>query len=133
MRTLLTSLLLIAGCATGYAPQILHSEAEPSPSGLRIRVVIEEGEGRPFCSLPDAGDETRCSFSWGWLQAGNALSLSDDGWRYLSPRSARSNCSTALWSLGRLATAADVQTCAFLLMKIRFIDLPPDARAPENF
>jgi hypothetical protein len=97
----------------------------------KLTVSVYPGDAGPYCGLPDAGNEIRCEFHWGWLQTGDMTTTGDTGWETLSPPGARAACSRALFTIGTLATAEHVQTCAFLLMYIRFRDLPPDRTPPE--
>jgi hypothetical protein len=97
----------------------------------RLTVIVLPGDNGPFCGLPDAANEIRCEFHWNWLQVGDMTTMGSNGWETLSPQGARAACSRALWSIGTLATQDHVHACGFLLMYVRFRDLPPDNTPPE--
>jgi hypothetical protein len=130
-----------SGCASAGFQQNRNLMAQRSDHAMELGrpslkvtvLVFNDEDFRPWCSLPDAGNETRCEFSWTWLQHGDMLTLGDDGWRGLTPQSARRACGAALWSIGpNLASQRVVDTCATLLLHIRFRDLAPSDVDPVN-
>lgn len=129
---LLGLLFILAGCATSQSladrPEAPMAEAwETTMLGLRIRVAVYlEVEGEPYCTLPDASNETRCQFGWTWLRDAGMLVTNDEGWESLTPDSARQMCEHALRPLGpHLVGWDEVNTCGNVLLYLRFRFLDP--------
>ena len=128
--------LLIGGCASfGYqeAPQdddpIIIQRAEYT-SDHEYKIIVQVRTERPEfprCTLPDAANHIYCKFSMNYLKTGSMLTGINDGWKSLTPQSARNMCNEAMLpTLHSLANGQDVRVCGNVLMYIRFRDLPPD-------
>ena len=135
-KLLILLAFLLAGCAS-FAPlppseRPLVRVSDRTMSGDTITVAVWPGDRRPYCSLPDASNTITCDFYYSWLQRGSTFSISDGGWRSLTPQSARSNCMAGLYTSGALINEDHVRTCGNLLMYVRFRFLPPEDVAPEN-
>lgn len=138
-------MFLVSGCAsfkgtfktgpmwTPLAPPRSDVVMVPGSSIVdRLTVVVYPGDGQPYCSGPDAANEVKCEFRWEWLQTGSMTSLGNDGWRSLTPQGARAACNAGLFTIGTRKTTQHVNICAYLLMSVRHMDLPPDNTPPER-
>ena len=118
------------GCASlnsGSGPNVLAQVREHGMTGS-VRVVVDDTDHKMFCALPDASNEIRCTVGMGYLYK----NVHSD-WSFLNAQDARQICYEGMWSIAYSTGYGreEVQLCAYALLQIRFIHLPPDPRPEE--
>ena len=92
-------------------------------TSLSVSVRVMTGDFRPWCDMPDAGNEIGCIFYYGWLDGGGLAMEGPDGYRGLRYSSALGACNEALWSVGPALGYEDVTgACARALLAHRWMD-----------
>lgn len=119
LAAVLVSMLL--GCATFKADPPIAYAKEYGMTNRAVSITVEDNSWRMYCSGPDVANDINCVVGVGYLQQ----NLID--WRFINASEARQMCAEGMRAIAYVDNY-DIQACAFALLRIRFMQLPPEEK-----
>ncbi len=132
-----SGLIAFSGCASSginFEPEVLAQVKEYGRQNS-VRVIVNNGDMTMYCDMPDVSNEIQCTVGYGYLYR----NVHAD-WDHLNAPDARKICREGFWMMGSMNSnpyapssmgGDEIQLCAYALLQIRFMHLPPDKTPKE--